>query len=134
MRTLSFLLLLLVLGAFCCAQSQTGSKAIRTRIEGTELDRRMLLQKLNAHGQDHHMRFEPAESEFDYRIAFSTGQGTTQTTWGELNSSVASADVFDPNGTELFRFERKGRGSDESATNAVAKEIIKRILKLNSLH
>ena len=79
-------------------------------------------------------KFELAESDFDYRIVFSTGQGTTETTWGELNSSLASADVFDPNGTELFKFERKGRGRDEAATNAVAKEIIKRILKLNSLN
>jgi hypothetical protein len=131
-RSLLLFSLLLVLGVACCAQAQL--KTIRTKIEATELDRRMLLQKLNAHGLDHHMTFELAESDFDYRIAFSTGQGTTQTTWGELNSSVASADVFDPNGTELFRFERKGRGSDETATNAVAKEIIKRILKLNSLH
>lgn len=132
-RSLLFLSLLLGLGVACCAQGQAGSKPIRTKIEGTELDRRMLLEKLNAHGQDHHMRFEMAESDFDYRIAFTTGQGTTQTTWGELNSSIASADVFDPNGTELFRFERKGRGSDKGATNSVAKEIIKRILKLNSL-
>jgi hypothetical protein len=134
LRTFSFLSLLLVLGAFCHAQSQPVSKAIRTKIEGTELDRRMLLEKLNTHGQDHRMRFELAESDFDYRIAFSTGQGTTQTTWGELNSSIASTDVFDPKGTELFRFERKGRGSDEGAANAAANEIIKRILKLNSLH
>ena len=133
MRTLSFLSILLALGVSCCAQGQPTSKAIRTKIEATELDRRMLLEKLNTHGQDHHMRFELAESDYDYRIAFRTGQGTTETTWGELNSSVASADVFDSKGTELFRFERKGRGSDKGATNAVAKEIIKRILKLNSL-
>jgi hypothetical protein len=134
MRTLSFLSLLLALGVACYAQSQPTPKAIRTKIEATELDRRMLLEKLNTHGQGHHMRFELAESDFDYRIVFSTGQGTTQTTWGELNSSMASADVFDPQGTELFRFDRKGRGRDEQAANAVAKEIIKRILKLSSLH
>jgi hypothetical protein len=134
MRMLSFLSLVLAIGASCYAQNQPASKPIRTKIEGTELDRRMLLQDLKTHGLDHHMKFELAESDFDYRIVFSTGQGTTETTWGELNSSLASADVFDPNGTELFRFERKGRGRDEAATNAVAKEIIKRILKLNSLH
>jgi hypothetical protein len=134
MRALSLLSLLLVLGAPGPAQSQTVPKVIRAKIEGTELDRRMLLKDLKTHGLDHHMKFELAESDFDYRIVFSTGQGTTETTWGELNSSLASADVFDPNGTELFKFERKGRGRDEAATNAVAKEIIKRILKLNSLN
>jgi hypothetical protein len=133
MRVLSFLSLLLALGSSCYAQSQPVSKPIRTKIEGTELDRRMLLEKLNSHGEDHHMRFESAESDFDYRIIFSTSQGTTGTNWGEMNSSLASADVFDQKGLELFKFDRKGRGSDEVATNAVAKEIIKRILKLNSL-
>jgi hypothetical protein len=130
---LSFLSLLLALGVSCYAQSQPATKAIRTKIEGTELDRRMLFSRLKTHGLDHHMNFELAESDFDYRIVFSTGQGTTETTWGELNSSFASADVFDPAGTELFRFERKGRGRDEAACDAVAKEVIKRILKLNSL-
>jgi hypothetical protein len=33
---------------------------------------------LNTHDQDHYMRFELAESDYDYRIVFSTGQGTTQ--------------------------------------------------------
>ena len=137
MRTLSLFPLLLVLGVSCYAQSQPTSKTIRTKIEATELDRRMLLEKLNAHGQDHHMRFELAESDYDYRIVFQTGQEKTQVTWlgsgGSMNASAAGADVFDGKGTELFRFERKQRGTDAGATNAVAKEIIKRILKLNSL-
>jgi hypothetical protein len=81
------------------------------------------------------MTFELVEADYDYRIVFATGQGTTQTTiWGSggsLNSSNASADVFDLKGTELFRFERKQRGTDEGATNAVAEEIIKRIRKLD---
>jgi hypothetical protein len=132
MRSLSLLPLLLILAVCCCAQSQPG-RPIRAKIEGTELDRRMLLEKLNAHAQDHHLSFELAESDYDYRIVFSTGQGTTQTQWGELNSSVATADVFDPQETELFRFDRKGRGSDKRATDAVAKEIIKRILMLKKL-
>jgi hypothetical protein len=133
MKPISFLLLLLALGFPFQAQSQSAPKATRTKIEGTELDRRMLFARLKTHGLDHHMNFELVESDFDYRIVFATGQGTTETTWGELNSSFASADVFDPAGTELFRFERKGRGRDEAASDAVAKEIIKRILKLNSL-
>jgi hypothetical protein len=126
------LLLLLAFGGLC--HGQTTPKAFRATIEATELDRRMLLEKLNTHGQGHHMKFELADSEYDYRIVFSTEQGTTATTWGELNSSIASADVFDATGTELFRFDRKGRGSDRAATSAVAKEIIKRILALNKLH
>jgi hypothetical protein len=38
----------------------------------------MLLENLNTHDQDHYMRFELAESDYDYPVVFSTGQGTTQ--------------------------------------------------------
>jgi len=60
------------------AQNQYASKGIWTKIEATELDRWMLLENLNTHDQDHYMRFELAESDYDYRIVFSTAQGTTQ--------------------------------------------------------
>jgi hypothetical protein len=53
-------------------------EGIRTKIEATELDRRMLLENLNTRDQDHYLRFELAESDYDYRIVFSTGRGTTQ--------------------------------------------------------
>ena len=59
-------------------RTPSASKGIRTKIEATELDRRMLLEKLNTHDQDHYMRFELAKSDYDYRIVSSTGQGTTQ--------------------------------------------------------
>jgi hypothetical protein len=77
MRPLAFLSLLLVLGVSCYAQNPSASKGIRTKIEATELDRRMLLENLNTHDQDHYMRFELAESDYDNQIVFSTGQGTT---------------------------------------------------------
>jgi len=77
MRPLAFLSLLLVLGVSCYAQNHPRRKGIRTKIEATELDRRMLLEKLNTHDQDHYMRFELAESDYNYRIVFS-GHGTTQ--------------------------------------------------------
>ncbi len=38
----------------------------------------MLLENLNTHDQDDSMRFELAVSDYDHRIAFSPGQGTTQ--------------------------------------------------------
>jgi hypothetical protein len=78
MRPLAFLSLLLVLGVSCYAQNPSASKGIRTKIEATELDRRMLLENLNTHDQDHYMRFDLAESDYDNRIVFSSGQGTTQ--------------------------------------------------------
>ena len=38
----------------------------------------MLLENLNTYDQDHYMRSELAESDYDNRGIFSTGQGTTQ--------------------------------------------------------
>jgi hypothetical protein len=55
------------------------------------------------------------------------------TVYGDINASMASTAVFDSNGTELFEFERHGRATDNGATNAVAKEIIKRLIKLRNM-
>ena len=99
-------------------------------IEATELDKKILLEKLKVHGADHKLRFVLAEKDFDYRIVFSTGQRGYQTGYGEMNSSGSSVQVYDSKGTELFAYNRAGRATDSGATNAAAKEIIKRLRKL----
>lgn len=126
--------------SLCCAVAvaKHPETVLKVKIEATELDRKMLLRQLNWNGFPDRMKFELVEADYDYRIVFATGQGTTQSTiWGSggsLNSSSASADVFDLKGTELFRFARNQRATDEGATNAVAEEIIKRIRQLNKLN
>lgn len=131
---------LLCVSLCCCAAAaaKVPPKVSKVKIEATELDRKMLLRQLNSNGTKlrHEMKFELVESDtdYDYRIVFATSQGTTQTSFGEMNTSGASADVFDSNGTELFWFERKGRWTDKGAADAVAYEIIKRILQLNKLN
>ena len=126
--------------SLCCAVAvaKVPPKVLKVKIEGTELDRIMLLWKLNVNGAYHRMTFELVEADYDYRIVFATGQGTTQITsrgsGGSINSSGASADVFDSKETELFRFERNQRWTDEGATDAVAREIIKRIRMLDKLN
>jgi hypothetical protein len=47
--------------------------------------------------------------------------------------SFAKTSAAAKHGGELFRFERANRYTDSGATNAAAKEVIKRILKLRSL-
>jgi hypothetical protein len=137
MKTFPLLAAMLLFALGSAAQTHPATKTIRVKIEATELDRRTLLEKLNAHGADHGMKFELTDADYDDRIVFSTGQDKSQATLygsgGSYNASMATADVFDSKGTELFRFDRKLRGTDSGAANAVAKEIIKRILKLNSL-
>jgi hypothetical protein len=132
MRTLLAGVFLLYAGTSCLAQTKPNPEIVKVTIEATELDRLMLLDKLNVHGGDHHMKFVPDDQNYDYRIVFGTGQGTVGTNYGQINSSEATATVYDPKGTVLFDFKRAGRGTDKKATDSVAKEIIKRILTLRS--
>jgi hypothetical protein len=133
MKTAGAIIIIAILAAsagFALAKPQTSPQPIKVTIEATELDRKILLEKLNAHGADHKLKFVLAEKDFDYRIVFGTGQGGYQTAYGEINSSGSKVQVFDSKGTELFAFNRAGRATDSGATNAAAKEIIKRLQKL----
>jgi hypothetical protein len=51
---------LLVLLIFSCsfAQFTMGQQTLRVRIDAKEFDRALLIQKLNEHGADHHIKFE----------------------------------------------------------------------------
>lgn len=121
-----FLVFLLALASICNGQTKTSVVPVKVKIEATELDRKMILEKLNVHGQGHHLTFALAEERFDYRILFSTDQKTVN----GINSSFSSTSVFDPDGSELFEFKREGRWTDAGSANAAAKEIIKRLLEL----
>src|SRR5690348_7449408 len=65
----------------------------KVKVEATELDRRMLLDKLNEHGAEHGLRFDLADSDYDYRIVFSTGQHAVPLfvggSGGDMNASMA---------------------------------------------
>jgi len=123
-------ILFCILAPVCLAQSKSQVTELKVKIEATELDRKMLLEGLNADGAGHHLRFTLTEQEFDYRIVFNTTQEPYSTAYGDVNASTASTSVFDFNGKELFEFKRQGRRTDKAATNAVAKEIIKRLVQL----
>jgi hypothetical protein len=126
-------LVLLLMFACCFGRVTTAQQPLKVTIEGTELDRKTLIEKLNDHGASHHLKFELVDHDFDYRIVFGTGQGGVMTAYGSVNSSGANVSVFDAKGSELFEFKREGRWTDAGATNAGAKEIIKRLLKLRPL-
>jgi hypothetical protein len=112
------------------AQSKLPVSDLKVWIEATELDRRILLERLNANGASHHLKFALTEQGFDYRIVFGTGQKPVGTMYGDVNASAGSAAVYDGQGKEMFEFKREGRLTDSGATNAISKEIIKRFLKL----
>jgi hypothetical protein len=126
MKFLRYLLAVLIFSC-CFAPFATGQQTWRVRVDARDPDRGLLIQKLNEHGADHHIKFEFVNQNFDYRIAYGTGGFTP---YGYAPASAAVTKVFDANGAELFEFNRQGRKTDEGAANATAKEIIKRLLKL----
>ena len=131
---------MLALALFVLAFPVNGAKAaaepqvVKVKIEASEMDRRLLLEKLNDHGAEHGMKFVLDAKEFSYRIQFAVEQGKAWNTGvgsgGSYNTSEAKATVYDNKDEELFSFSRAQRRTDSGATNAVAKEIIKRMLKL----
>jgi hypothetical protein len=131
MRFLRHLLVLLI---FSCgfAQFAMGQQVVRVRIDAKELDRALLFQKLNEHGADHHMKFELAKENFEYRIAYGTGQAAGFAPYGPVVATASVTRVFDAKGAELFNFNRDGRKTDAGAANATAKEIIKRLRVLRA--
>lgn len=127
-------LLIIALAPLGFAQSKSSVSVLNVKIEATELDCKMLLERLNANGTSHHLKFALAEQDFDYRIVFGTGQKPVGTTYGDINASAGSTAVYDAQGKEMFEFRREGRWTDSGATNAISKEIIKRLLKLRRVN
>ena len=129
---MKFLRHLLVLLIFSCgfAQFAMGQQVVRVRIDAKELDRGLLIQKLNEHGADHHLKFEVVNQNFEYRIAYGTGQAGSP--YGPVVATASVTRVFDAKGSELFSFNRDGRKTDVGAANATAKEIVKRLRRLRS--
>lgn len=132
---MKFLRHLLVLVIFSCAFAQfaMGQRVVRVRIDAKELDRALLFQKLNDHGADHHMKFELAKENYEYRIAYGTGQAAGYAPYGPVVATASVTRVFDAKGAELFNFNRDGRKTDAGAANATAKEIIKRLRQLRAI-
>jgi hypothetical protein len=132
---MKFLRHLLVLAIFSCgfAQFAMGQQVIRVKIDSNkELDRALLIQKLKEHGADHHMKFELVKENFDYRIAYGTGEAAGFSPYGPVVATASVTRVFDAKGAEVFNFNRDGRKTDAGAANATAKEIVKRLRQLRA--
>jgi hypothetical protein len=127
-------LLMAMLTLPCFGQQSPAAVTIKVKIEANQWDSGLILKKLNDHGADHGMKFEVGEEGFEYRITFATGQHKNTLLGlagaGAVNYSKAGVTAYDAKGNELFNFERENRYTDSGATNAAAKEIIKRLRKL----
>jgi hypothetical protein len=128
-ETMKFLRYLLVVLIFSCAFAPlaVGQQAWRVRVDAKDLDRGLLISKLQEHGANNHIKVTIANENYDYRVAYGTGGFTP---YGAAGASASVTKVFDAAGTELFQFTRDGRKTDVGAANATAKEIIKRLKKL----
>ena len=109
------------------AHAEPTSMTFKVKIEATELDKKLLLKYLNHRD----LRFELADTNYDFKIIFSTEQRSNGSLWS--NTSMATADVFDKANVELFKFNRQGRDSDAEAADDAAKEIINRLKTLKRL-
>jgi hypothetical protein len=125
MRIVRLLTTIVLFSSLALAQAKPVTE-IRVKIEAPESDKFLLLDKLNEHGANHHLHFTIVQEGFDYRLVFGTQQPSSP--WVG-NTSAAGVSAYDPEGRELFRFSRSNRATDTGATNAAAKEIIKRILR-----
>jgi hypothetical protein len=132
-----FSLLTTVLALTCFGQRSPAAVTIKVKIEANQWDTGLILKKLNDHGADHGMKFEVADEGYEYRITFATGQHKNTLLGlagaGAVNYSKAGVTAYDAKGNELFNFERENRYTDSGATNAAAKETIKRLLKLRQV-
>jgi hypothetical protein len=133
MRNTSLILgvgLLIVVFHTLCLGQNSSSQVIGVKLEANQWDADLLLKKLNEHGRGRHLEFVLADEGYEYRIAFETGQKPVGTVYGDVNASVGTTTVYDAQEKEVFSFRREGRWTDSGATNAAAKEIIKRLYKL----
>src|SRR5271168_257184 len=120
------MLAVLLCAAVAPCFAQAGTTTLRVRLEGPELDTKVLLNKLNDNAKDHHLAFVASTGAWDYRIIFRTYQEPGP----DGPRSGARATVFGKNGKELFNFSRDNRHTDGGATNAVSKEISKRLREI----
>jgi len=89
MRTSFVGVLLLYAATSCLAQAKPVIETVKVTIEATELDRLMLLEKLNAHGKDHQMKFglgsDGLARQVRVRLAISLGSGAQN--WAQSPNS-----------------------------------------------
>lgn len=114
----------------CPAQKNPPAQTIKIKIEANQWDGALALKKLNEHGADHGLRFALADRDYEYRVVFSVGQSTSMMYGSSSSLNSATAEVFDPQGTALFKVFRNNRFSERGVANAISKEVVKRLLKL----
>lgn len=131
--------ILVLLPVLVLAQtSASPARTLRFKIEADASGQKLLLDKLKQHGRERGVECELSDDNFDYRIAFDVSYVALPpgAIGASATGSYAWAKVYDTNGIILFGIERNSRvlwgDTDARATDKVANEIIKRLLKGSS--
>ena len=114
------------------AQAKNPPVEVKVRVEASAWAKSLLLEKMNESGRLHGLHFDESDQDFAYRVVFGTSQDPTAGQYGQMNDITGSASVYDAQGNEMFDFTREGRFTASGVTNAVAKEIVKRLHTIRS--
>jgi hypothetical protein len=120
LRTLIFAVFAMTIAASAAAQQFT------VKLEGTADDRARFLAQLNENGKEHKVSFVDADSGFQYRIAiYSESIKASDFLFG--GGADASAVVLTPDCQVAYIVTRGGRSTKGGASNALSKEIVKKL-------
>lgn len=120
LRTVLFAALVMTIAASAAAQE------FKVKLEGTAQDRARFLQQLNDNGKDQKVSFVDTDTDFQYRIAiYSEGAKASDFVFG--GGADASAAVLTPDCQVAYIVTRGGRTTKGGASNALSKDIVKKL-------
>jgi hypothetical protein len=123
-------LLVMASGTWVLGQETNTQRVIKIWLDMDAWTQVNLLKQLNNHGVSKHWSFQaaaPGES-FEYQIHLEAS--VTQYpvgNYGSIPGHDSSVTVYDSTGKNMFSFTRPGRWTEKGASDAAAKEIIKRL-------
>jgi len=102
------------------------AQEFKVKLEGTAQDRAKFLERLNENGKEQGVSFVDTDSGYQYRIAiYSEGAKGSDFLLG--GGADASAAVLTPDCQVAYISTRGGRSTKGGATNALSKDIVKKL-------
>ena len=128
-----FIGILIGLTFSAAAQARRAPQEIKIKVEASSAwEQSLLLEKMNESGRLHGLHFDESEEDYEYRVVYGTAVDPAAVQYGQINATVGTVTVFDAQGHEMFDFQREDRVTEAGVTNAVAKEIVKRLQVIRS--
>ena len=106
--------------------SAAAAQEFKVKLEGTAQDRAKFLERLNENGKEQGVSFVDTDSGYQYRVAiYSEGAKGSDYLFG--GGADASAAVLTPDCQVAYISTRGGRTTKGGATNALSKDIVKKL-------